>query len=289
MLDLAFIREHPDLIKEVARRRKTAVDVDALLAIDSELRTVRRQAEEQRAEQNRLSKAIQQAGSDKEAREGFIQQGRAGLVAGRIRRIERELGQEFLARAIAARDLFELHQIGAARLGILVDAIEMRLVPKPHALEIGRPFRIAQVLHRADESGPPLRDEDYLILSTIHSAKGQEWKSVFVLNVVDGCIPSDLGTGTTQDLEEERRLLYVAMTRARDHLDLVVPQRFYVHQQAARGDRHVYAGRTRFVPPSILDRFEACSWPLPDVRGQPGQTRPFTPVDLSARMRGMWR
>jgi len=77
MLDLAFIREHRYLIKEVARRRKTAVDVDALLAIDSELRNVRRQAEEQRAEQNRLSKAIQQAGSDKEAREGFIQQGRA--------------------------------------------------------------------------------------------------------------------------------------------------------------------------------------------------------------------
>src|SRR5690242_3274162 len=71
MLDLAFIREHPDLIKEVARRRKTAVDVDALLAIDSELRAVRKQAEELRAEQNRLSKAIQQAGSDKEARDGF--------------------------------------------------------------------------------------------------------------------------------------------------------------------------------------------------------------------------
>jgi superfamily I DNA/RNA helicase len=62
----------------------------------------------------------------------------------------------------------------------------------------------------------PLLDEDYLILSTIHSAKGQEWKSVFILNVVDGCMPSDLGTGTTAEIEEERRLLYVAMTRAKD-------------------------------------------------------------------------
>lgn len=86
MLDLAFIREHPDLIKEVARRRKTAVDVDALLAIDGELRNVRRQAEEQRAEQNRLSKSIQQVGSDKEAREGFIQQGRA--VAATLKELE---------------------------------------------------------------------------------------------------------------------------------------------------------------------------------------------------------
>ena len=77
----------------------------------------------------------------------------------------------------------------------------------------------------------PLLDEDYLILSTIHSAKGQEWKSVFVLNVVDGCIPSDLGTGTTAEIEEERRLLYVAMTRAKDDLHLVVPQRFFTHGQ----------------------------------------------------------
>ena len=100
----------------------------------------------------------------------------------------------------------------------------------------------------SDEAGVPLRDEDYLILSTIHSAKGQEWKSVFVLNAVDGCIPSDLGVGTTAELEEERRLLYVAMTRAKDDLHLVVPQRFFTHQQAANGDRHVYAQRTRFIP-----------------------------------------
>ena len=72
----------------------------------------------------------------------------------------------------------------------------------------------------SDRAGPPHRDEDYLILSTIHSAKGQEWKNVFVLNVVDGCIPADLGVGTKEDVEEERRLLYVAMTRAKDALHL---------------------------------------------------------------------
>ena len=87
----------------------------------------------------------------------------------------------------------------------------------------------------SDEAGPPLRDEDYLILSTIHSAKGQESRSVFIFDAVDGCIPSDLGTGCTEDIEEERRLLYVAMTRAKDQLMLMVPQRFYTHQQAARG------------------------------------------------------
>jgi len=96
----------------------------------------------------------------------------------------------------------------------------------------------------------PLRDEDYLILSTIHSAKGQEWDAVTLLNAVDGCIPSDMATGSPQEIEEERRLLYVAMTRAKDHLQIVVPQRFYVTQQSGYGDRHVYAGRTRFIRPA---------------------------------------
>ena len=100
------------------------------------------------------------------------------------------------------------------------------------------------------EAGVPLQDEDYLILSTIHSAKGQEWRAVYVLSTVDGCIPSDMATGTSASIEEERRLLYVAMTRAKDHLTLVVPQRFYVHQQGSGGDRHVYASRSRFLPDS---------------------------------------
>jgi DNA helicase-2/ATP-dependent DNA helicase PcrA len=86
----------------------------------------------------------------------------------------------------------------------------------------------------SDQAGVPLLDEDYLILSTIHSAKGQEWKSVYILNVVDGCIPSDLGAGTTEELEEERRLLYVAMTRAKDDLHLIVPSVFSFTVRASR-------------------------------------------------------
>ncbi|MFI4997853.1 MAG: ATP-dependent helicase [Hyphomicrobiales bacterium] len=142
----------------------------------------------------------------------------------------------------------------------------------------------------SDEAGAPLLDEDYLILSTIHSAKGQEWNSVFVLNVVDGCIPSDLGVGTSDEIEEERRLLYVAMTRAKDHLHLVTPQRFFTHGQPQRGDRHVYAARTRFIPASILEQFEVTRWPALDRRNTgPRGASPVTSVDLRARMRGMWR
>src|SRR3954471_6580878 len=113
----------------------------------------------------------------------------------------------------------------------------------------------------SEQAGVPLLDEDYLILSTIHSAKGQEWKSVFVLNLVDGCIPSDLGTGTSAEIEEERRLLYVAMTRAKDDLHLIVPQRFYTHGQNPHGDRHVYASRSRFIPDELLDLFDQTAWP----------------------------
>ena len=142
----------------------------------------------------------------------------------------------------------------------------------------------------SDESGAPLRDEDYLILSTIHSAKGQEWNSVTLLNAVDGCLPSDLATGNENEIEEERRLLYVAMTRAKEHLQIVVPQRFFVTQQSQFGDRHVYAGRSRFIPASILDLFEKTTWPVVDAAPvqAAGRSREEV-VDLLAKMKAMWK
>ncbi|MGH2484493.1 MAG: serine--tRNA ligase, partial [Ktedonobacterales bacterium] len=101
MLDLVFIREHPDLIKDVARRRKTTVDVDALLALDAELRETRRRAEDLRAEQNRLSKEIRDAGPDREARERHIARGREVAAAlkelePRERDLEKRLGEMLL-------------------------------------------------------------------------------------------------------------------------------------------------------------------------------------------------
>ncbi|MDT3706402.1 MAG: ATP-dependent helicase [Thiobacillus sp.] len=139
----------------------------------------------------------------------------------------------------------------------------------------------------SDEAGVPLRDEDYLILSTIHSAKGQEWAAVTLLNAVDGCIPSDMATGSPQEIEEERRLLYVAMTRAKDHLQIVVPQRFYVTQQQGYGDRHIYAGRTRFIPPGMTDLFETRVWP--EAAAQPAASPPPAEVvELLSKMKAMW-
>ncbi|HSW07547.1 ATP-dependent helicase [Aquabacterium sp.] len=140
----------------------------------------------------------------------------------------------------------------------------------------------------SDEAGAPHLDEDYLVLSTIHSAKGQEWQSVHVLNVVDGCIPGDMATGHAAQIEEERRLLYVAMTRARQHLHLLVPQRFYVTQQRPFGDRHMYASLTRFIPPAMADLFDPVA---PAVRATPdGVVEASVPaVDLRGRIGSMWQ
>jgi DNA helicase II / ATP-dependent DNA helicase PcrA len=145
----------------------------------------------------------------------------------------------------------------------------------------------------SDEAGPPGLDEDYTILSTIHSAKGQEWSAVSVLNVVDGCIPSDMATGSAAEIEEERRLLYVAMTRARDHLHLLVPQRFHVGQQAAFGDRHVYAALSRFIPPELAARhFERVGASAPATAHGAPDAQPCAAagaaIDLQARARAMW-
>ena len=107
----------------------------------------------------------------------------------------------------------------------------------------------------------PLLDEDYLILSTIHSAKGQEWDVVFILNVADGCIPSDMATGSQQQIEEERRVLGVAMTRAKLHLHLIQPLRFFRSHQHRYGDAYMFAPRSRFIPEAILDLFECRAWP----------------------------
>jgi DNA helicase-2/ATP-dependent DNA helicase PcrA len=139
-----------------------------------------------------------------------------------------------------------------------------------------------------DLSGPPLLDEDYLVLSTVHSAKGQEWDAVFVLNVADGNFPSEFAAGREEQIEEERRLLYVAMSRARDQLHLVEPQRYYVTQQSRRGDAHVYGARSRFLTDAVLATLDRDSFgAAPPGIEAPAPSAGVT-VDVGARLRGMW-
>jgi ATP-dependent DNA helicase UvrD/PcrA len=139
-------------------------------------------------------------------------------------------------------------------------------------------------------AGPPMLDEDYLVLSTVHSAKGQEWDSVYVLNVTDGNFPSEFATGKPEALDEERRLLYVAMTRARDELHLIEPLRYYVTQQPRTGDRHVYGARSRFLDATVLDTLDRASWPVEQgasiaPHAVPGGQR----VDVAAQLKALWQ
>ena len=138
-----------------------------------------------------------------------------------------------------------------------------------------------------DLAGTPLLDEDYLILSTIHSAKGQEWDAVYVLNVADGNFPSDFSTGRAELIEEERRLLYVAMTRAKSGLHLLAPMRYYVTPQPRRGDAHVYGARSRFITPAVLAQLEQVTWPGVDAETA-GRASAMAHVDVAGKLRGMW-
>jgi len=109
-----------------------------------------------------------------------------------------------------------------------------------------------------------------------------------VLNAADGCIPSDLATGTPAEIEEERRLLYVAVTRARNWLAVIHPLRFFIRQQSRRGDRHVFTPRTRFIPDAIVDRFERV---VPPARASEAGATPAAAgprVDVAARLRAAW-
>ena len=103
----------------------------------------------------------------------------------------------------------------------------------------------------ADIAQPPHLDEDYLTISTIHSAKGLEWDSVHVLAVYDGNFPACMAAGTSEQIDEERRLLYVGMTRARRHLTLYVPVRYH-HRPHGRDDAHGYGKPSRFLTPEVL-------------------------------------
>ncbi|MEZ5167739.1 MAG: 3'-5' exonuclease [Acidimicrobiales bacterium] len=105
----------------------------------------------------------------------------------------------------------------------------------------------------SDRAGPPHLDDDWLTLSTIHSAKGLEWRAVHLLHAADGNLPSEMALGDEQGLAEELRLMYVALTRAKDELTVNFPLRFHVHRRAT-DDRHVLAQLSRFVEP-IRDRF----------------------------------
>jgi DNA helicase-2/ATP-dependent DNA helicase PcrA len=137
----------------------------------------------------------------------------------------------------------------------------------------------------SDLAGPPGKDEDWLILSTIHSAKGCEWDAVYLIHAADGALPSDMSTGSEEEIEEELRLTYVAMTRARDFLYVTWPIRYY-HRWHSFTDHHSYAQLCRFFSPEVCATMESITVKRAEHEDDPSEETIHG--DIGAQIRAMW-
>jgi DNA helicase-2/ATP-dependent DNA helicase PcrA len=173
---------------------------------------------------------------------------------------------------VRARDLESLEQIASGYRSRRKFLVDLQLDPPSST---------------SDLAGPPNLDEDWLVLSTIHSAKGCEWDAVYVIHAADGCLPSDMATGSEEEIEEELRLTYVAMTRARDFLYVTWPLRYY-RKWLKHDDLHAYAQLSRFFTPAVRDCMELVhitgEWADADDRASDMEDR----RDAPRRVRDMW-
>jgi DNA helicase-2/ATP-dependent DNA helicase PcrA len=165
----------------------------------------------------------------------------ADRAAGILTALDSPLRERYPDAGIRLADLQRLVDAAATRPSLHDALVELALDPPVSA---------------SDLAGPPRLDDDYLVLSTIHSAKGLEWPVVHLLQLVDGAVPSDMALSSRAGLEEERRLFYVAVTRARDQLYLYAPLRMHHHRMAS-DDRHGYGQLTRFLDPAALAECDA--------------------------------
>jgi DNA helicase II / ATP-dependent DNA helicase PcrA len=207
--------------------------------------------------------------------QAFGQTGAPGPQVERVRRfLEPLLRRRYDQPEPRMRDLEQLEQLAASHESRARFVTDLTLDPP---------------VSTSDLAGPPHLDEDYVILSTIHSAKGGEWDVVHVIHAADGMIPSDMSAGDPDELEEERRLFYVALTRARDELRVTFPLRYH---RSNRGyeDRHWYAQLTRFLPEEVRGRF-ALETTYRDAGGDEAASR--APSDgrangIDAMLAGLW-
>jgi DNA helicase-2/ATP-dependent DNA helicase PcrA len=140
----------------------------------------------------------------------------------------------------------------------------------------------------SEMAGQAHQDEDTLVLSTIHSAKGMEWDHVYVMNVVEGSFPNEFAAGKAEAIEEERRLLYVAMTRARNELNCIVPLRFQITSQPKTSDGHVYGGRSRFLTEKVMKCFDEQTFQSTNVEAKFEAAADSSMIDVASRLKQMW-
>jgi DNA helicase-2/ATP-dependent DNA helicase PcrA len=141
----------------------------------------------------------------------------------------------------------------------------------------------------ADYAKNPHLDDDYLTLSTVHSAKGLEWDAVHIISASDGNFPSDMALTSPGELEEERRLFYVALTRPCRTLTIYVPVRYY-HTPSGHDDTHGYAKQSRFLTAPIEALCERINAHSTDTN-VPGTSEPVAagPVTVQIDLEHLWR
>ena len=195
-------------------------------------------------------------------------------------------GQVGMVRDWYKPQLERIYDAAWTRMGDL-EQLEQLSVQSPTRERFLTELTLDPPVATSDQSSASSKDEDYVVLSTIHSAKGQEWDIVYVLNVSDGNFPSEFSTGNPEMIEEERRLLYVAMTRARNELHLCAPLKYQVTQQPKNGDTHVYGAKSRFMTDKVMDTCEKIS-----IRTSGGvenlKAGEAATVDVVAQLKEMW-
>lgn len=169
-----------------------------------------------------------------------------------------------------ARDLVSLEQIASGYRTRREFLVDLQLDP-PNST--------------SDIAGPPYKNDDWLVLSTIHSAKGCEWDVVYLIHAADGFLPSDMAAGSTEEIEEELRLTYVALTRAKTFLYISWPLRYY-YKWYALTDNSTYAQLCRFFTPDVLKTLDEVR--LEQGLGEDGVSETAANRDIAARIRGMW-
>jgi ATP-dependent DNA helicase UvrD/PcrA len=197
-------------------------------------------------------------------------------------------GQVALAREFYKPHMERMYEHVHMRIGDL-DQLELLSSQYPSRERFITELTLDPPNATSDLAGQPHMDEDFLALSTIHSAKGMEWDSVYILNVVDGSFPSEFATGKAELIEEERRLLYVGMTRARNELTCVVPLRFQITSQPKTSDGHVYGARSRFLTEKVVKCFDEQTFQgtSTEVKMEDAVTDSGS-IDVASRLKQMW-
>ena len=206
----------------------------------------------------------------------FSQLGEGATPSARVERIrlfyDPILEKRYENPVVRKRDLEHLEQIATGYRSTRSFLTDLTLDPP---------------MSTGDLAGPPMKDEDWLVLSTIHSAKGCEWDVVYVTHMSDGCLPSDMSTGSAEEIEEELRLAYVAMTRAKDFLYVSWPLRYY-HRKQRFTDHHSYAQASRFLSAGVCNAFERLTLTqadAPDTTATPSSAKR---EEIRSRLRSMW-